>query len=76
MVKRSVTMLVDDIDGTALDRTSGETVLFAIDGRAYEIDLTNENASILREALRPFMDAGRKARGKTPKKKRRRTVAA
>ncbi|GAA1970681.1 Lsr2 family protein [Microbacterium deminutum] len=51
--------LVDDLDGTILEIGSGETVLFSLDGVAYEIDLTEENAGALRAALAPFVAAGR-----------------
>ncbi|MEX5261506.1 Lsr2 family protein [Kocuria sp. CPCC 205263] len=42
-----------------------ETVQFGVDGRQYEIDLSTANAEKLREALRPFATAGRRAQGKT-----------
>ncbi|GAA3913957.1 Lsr2 family protein [Microbacterium invictum] len=42
-----------------LEVGEGETVLFSLDGTAYEIDLTDENASALRAALAPFTAAGR-----------------
>ncbi|HXH33917.1 MAG TPA: Lsr2 family protein [Plantibacter sp.] len=60
MAKRSVVTLVDDLDGTPIDLTSGDTVRFGIDGHNYEIDLTDEHAETLRAALRPFVEAGRK----------------
>lgn len=51
------TLLVDDIDGAHAD----ETVLFSLDGTTYEINLTAERAKALREAVAPFVAAGRKA---------------
>ncbi|WP_282837511.1 histone-like nucleoid-structuring protein Lsr2 [Microbacterium flavum] len=59
MARRIVHQLVDDLDGTVLEPGSGETVLFSLDGTAYEIDLTEENASALRDALAPFIGAAR-----------------
>lgn len=59
MTRRIVHQLVDDLDGTVLEVGSGETVLFSLDGTAYEIDLTDENAAALRDALGPFISAGR-----------------
>lgn len=50
-------ILEDDIDGGAAD----ETVTFALDGTAYEIDLSAKNAAALRDAFAPFVGAGRKA---------------
>lgn len=59
MARRIVHQLVDDLDGTVLEVGSGETVLFSLDGTAYEIDLTDENAAALREAVAPFIAAAR-----------------
>ncbi|GAA2007611.1 histone-like nucleoid-structuring protein Lsr2 [Microbacterium ulmi] len=59
MARRIVHQLVDDLDGTVLEVGDGETVLFSLDGVAYEIDLSNQNAAALRDALGPFVDAGR-----------------
>jgi len=36
-----------------LERASGETVKFGSDGRAWEIDLSDDNAAALCEALQP-----------------------
>lgn len=60
MAQRTITTLVDDLDGTDLERGSGETIRFGVDGRDYEIDLSDDNAAALREALRPYADAGRR----------------
>jgi hypothetical protein len=59
MARRIVHQLVDDLDGTVLEIGSGETVLFSLDGSAYEIDLTDENARALRDALAPYVAAAR-----------------
>lgn len=59
MARRIVHQLVDDLDGTVLEVGSGETVLFSLDGVAYEIDLSDENAATVRAALAPFIAAGR-----------------
>lgn len=59
MARKIVHQLVDDIDGTVLEVGDGETVLFSLDGTAYEIDLTDENAAALREALEPYVAAAR-----------------
>lgn len=59
MARRIVHQLVDDLDGTVLEVGEGETVLFSLDGVAYEIDLTAENASALRDALAPWVGAAR-----------------
>lgn len=59
MARRIVHQLIDDLDGTVLEPGDGETVLFSIDGTAYEIDLTAEHAAALRAALEPFVAGGR-----------------
>lgn len=59
MARRILHQLVDDLDGTVLEVGSGETVLFSLDGTAYEIDVTDENAAALRDALAPFIAAAR-----------------
>lgn len=63
MARRIVHQLVDDLDGTVLEVGEGETVLFSLDGVAYEIDLTDANASALRDALQPYLSAGRRISG-------------
>ena len=50
---------VDDLDGS----DAAGTVSFAIDGRAYEIDLSEDNAARLRDSLASFVAAARKSRG-------------
>lgn len=50
--------LVDDFAATDIPR--GPSVRFGIDGRNYEVDLTDENAAALRAKLDPFAAAGRR----------------
>jgi nucleoid-associated protein Lsr2 len=57
MVRKVQVVLEDDIDGGVAD----ETVSFALDGRAYEIDLNAKNAAKLREALAPWIASARRA---------------
>ena len=54
-------ILEDDLEGGPAD----ETFQFGLDGRQYEIDLSTANAETLREALRPFAAAGRRAQSKS-----------
>ena len=56
MAQKVEVHLEDDLDGGPAD----DTVTFALDGKDYEIDLSTTNAEKLREALRPFAEAGRK----------------
>ncbi|BDV31220.1 histone-like nucleoid-structuring protein Lsr2 [Microbacterium terricola] len=67
MARRIVHQLVDDLDGSVLEVGEGETVLFSLDGVAYEIDLTDDNAAALRAAFDPFVAAARRiSSGRTP----------
>ena len=59
MARRIVHQLVDDLDGTVLEPGAGETVRFSLDGTAYEIDLTDENAAAFRDELAPYVAAAR-----------------
>jgi hypothetical protein len=56
MAQRTVVELTDDVDG----RPASETVRFALDGIAFEIDLSEENAQALRRTLEPWTGAARK----------------
>jgi hypothetical protein len=60
VAKQTTITLVDDIDGSEAD----EQVEFAIDGKAYEIDLSAANVSRLRDALAPFVSAARRTGGR------------
>ena len=53
MAQKVQITLVDDLDG----RPADETVSFALDGSAYEIDLSAANAERLREKLAKFVEA-------------------
>lgn len=63
MARQIIHQLVDDLDGTVLPVGEGETVRFSLDGRAYEIDLSSANAQNLRDAVAPFVAAGRRQGG-------------
>ena len=57
MAKQIIHKLVDDLDGGDAD----ETVKFALDGIQYEIDLSEKNATKLRELFEPYVSAGKLA---------------
>jgi hypothetical protein len=52
--------LIDDLDGEAAD----QTVEFGIDGKNYEIDLSDANAGKLRDALAEFVASARRSGGR------------
>lgn len=62
MAQKVLVELVDDLDGTSSDDIS--TVSFALDGVTYEIDLTEKNATLLRERLADFLGAARRTGGR------------
>ncbi|APU16731.1 MULTISPECIES: histone-like nucleoid-structuring protein Lsr2 [Actinoalloteichus] len=55
MAERVCVELVDDLDG----EPAQHTVQFALDGVNYEIDLSERNATSLRELLAPYITHGR-----------------
>jgi hypothetical protein len=58
-----MTRLVDDIDGSQ----AVTTLSFGLDGRSYEIDLSESHLSAFRQALAPFITAARALPGgRTP----------
>ncbi|MGC4991942.1 histone-like nucleoid-structuring protein Lsr2 [Nocardia salmonicida] len=64
MARKVIVSLIDDFDGTS---EADQTVTFAIDGAAYEIDLSDTNATKLRETFDQWLPhARRTGRAKTP----------
>lgn len=59
MAKRVQVIHTDDIDGS----DAAETIAFSLDGISYSIDLSEANASKLRDALAPYIAAGERQRG-------------
>ena len=59
MATMTTVTLVDDLDGTEAE----ESVSFALDGANYEIDLSEENATRLRDALAVFVANARRVDG-------------
>lgn len=60
MAKQVSVSLVDDYDGTSEAR---ETVIFAVDGCEYEIDLSDEHAAQLRSDFTQWASRARRVRG-------------
>ena len=48
-------MLIDDLDQSE----GAETIRYSVDGKDYEIDLSEQNAQRFRDALKEFIDASR-----------------
>jgi hypothetical protein len=60
MARQTTVTLVDDLDGSNAD----EQVEFVVDGKSYAIDLSASNSQKLRDALAPFIVAGRRVGGR------------
>jgi nucleoid-associated protein Lsr2 len=57
MARKVQVILSDDLDDSI---SADETVTFALDGTTYEIDLSEKNATEMREALGRYVSAARK----------------
>jgi hypothetical protein len=64
--------LIDDLSGDKAD----ETVTFGLDGVVFDIDLSANNAGILRDIFEDYVNAGRKVSKLTPTAVRRNTTAS
>ena len=63
MATKTSVVLIDDLDG---ETPADTTVRFGLDGKSYEIDLSDNNAAEFRDALSTYVSAGRKS-GSTSK---------
>ncbi len=74
MAQQTTVKFIDDLDGS----DASGTFDFAVDGRQYQIDLSDENAAKLRDALAPYVGAARIAggRGRGGPRAARQTVVA
>jgi hypothetical protein len=61
MAQKVHIILEDDLDGGE----ATETVTFGLDGTSYEIDLSDDNAAKLRDALAVYIGHGRKVSART-----------
>jgi hypothetical protein len=60
MAQKVTVSLVDDLDGSEAE----ETVEFGLDGAFYEIDLSEDNAERLRDALAEYVEHARRSGGR------------
>jgi Lsr2 len=56
VARHQIIKLIDDLDGGEAQ----ETVKFGLDGRDYEIDLSNKNATRLRNLMAAYVEKGAK----------------
>ncbi|GCD94412.1 MULTISPECIES: histone-like nucleoid-structuring protein Lsr2 [Embleya] len=71
MAQRVVVSLHDDIDGSE----ATETIRFGLDGKSYEIDLSEEHVQQMRDALAPYLAVARRT-ARTGKPFRQTTVTS
>jgi len=57
MARKVQVILSDDLDDSI---SADETVTFSLDGTTYEIDLSDKNASEMRDVFAKYVDAARK----------------
>jgi hypothetical protein len=62
MAQKVLVQLVDDLDGTTSEGI--ETISFGLDGVTYEIDLSEDNASTLRDHLAEFISSATRTGGR------------
>jgi len=60
VASRTITILVDDFDGTELNDGEGQMITFAVGNAGYEIDLSDENLGKFYDVLKPYTDVARK----------------
>lgn len=66
---------IDDLSGEEVSADDLTTITFSLDGRAFEIDLSTENAAKLTGILEPYVKAGRRQAG-SPSSSTRKSTAA
>jgi hypothetical protein len=62
--------LLDDLDGGV----AAESVAFSLDGKSYEIDLSEKHAAALRDAFAPFVSSARRAGGSVASRQKMSTL--
>jgi hypothetical protein len=71
VAQRIITQLVDDTTGEDITPGKGATVSFAIDGQAYNIDLTKKNADAFRGLFQDYIAVAAKVGRRNGKSARR-----
>jgi len=62
MAQKMVVHFIDDLDGT--ESVDVSTLEFGLDGVTYEIDLSEANATHLRDNLADYVASARRVRGR------------
>jgi hypothetical protein len=64
VAQQTITIYTDDLDGRPIRAGRGGTVGFSLDGVDYEIELSARHRKALEQALAPFIDNGRRIKGR------------
>lgn len=65
MATKHIAQTTDDLDGSVIEEGEGKQITFSVEGRAYEIDLSDKNADKFYKALTPYVDAARSVKSGT-----------
>ena len=57
MARRYVPQIFDDLDGTELTESDATEIHFSVDGTAYMLEVSEDNARKFHEALEPFISS-------------------
>ena len=64
MARRYVPQIFDDLDGTELTESDATEIHFSVDGTAYMLEVSEDNARKFHEALEPFISSATKESGR------------
>jgi len=64
MARKTVELLIDDLDGSRLDDGEGTTVTFAYQGAEYTIDLSQQHLDEFNDAMAKYIGAAQKISGR------------
>lgn len=63
MAQKTRTYFIDDLTGDEIPEEEAKTLRFSYDGVEYELDLSEESATKLNEAIQPFIGSARRVEG-------------
>src|SRR5689334_11452660 len=63
MGRKTIELIVDDLDGEELNEGEGQTVTFGYQGVEYFIDLSDKNAKKLDDVLAPYVGVATRVSG-------------
>jgi hypothetical protein len=76
VARKMIVTLTDDLDDTEIPEGGGETVVFSLDGKVYELDLKHDNAKKMRDTMGQYVSRARLSNLGHEKRKGARPTAA